>query len=46
MAWTAPADAVVGDVITASFWNTYSRDNLNALRAASIQWEAEFRAAR
>lgn len=28
MAWTAPATAVTGDIITAAFWNTNGRDNL------------------
>lgn len=32
MAWTAPATAVTGDIIPASFWNTYGRDNLAYLK--------------
>lgn len=28
MAWTSPATAVTGDVITAAFWNVNGRDNL------------------
>lgn len=31
MAWTTPATAVTGDVITASFWNSNGRDNLQYL---------------
>lgn len=29
MAWTTPGTATAGDVLTASFWNTQVRDNLN-----------------
>lgn len=29
MAWTTPGTAVAGDVLTAAFWNTNVRDNLN-----------------
>lgn len=29
MAWTTPGTAVAGDVLTASFWNSNVRDNLN-----------------
>ena len=32
MAWTAPATAVTGDIVPASFWNTYGRDNLSYLK--------------
>lgn len=32
MAWTAPFTAVTGNVILASDWNTYGRDNLNYLK--------------
>lgn len=31
MAWTTPATATVGQVLTAAWLNTYVRDNLNAL---------------
>jgi len=31
MAWSAPPTAVTGAIITASFWNTGGRDNLNDL---------------
>lgn len=30
MAWTTPGTAVAGDVLTAAFWNSNVRDNLNA----------------
>lgn len=33
MVWNAPATAVTGDLIPASFWNTNGRDNLSHLRA-------------
>ena len=33
MAWTTPATAVTGDIIPASFWNTYGRDNLAYLKS-------------
>jgi hypothetical protein len=29
MAWTTPGTAVAGDVLTAAFWNSNVRDNLN-----------------
>jgi hypothetical protein len=29
MAWTTPGTATAGEVLTASFWNTQVRDNLN-----------------
>jgi hypothetical protein len=31
MAWTTPGTAVAGDVLTAAFWNTQVRDNMNAV---------------
>ena len=31
MAWTTPGTATAGEVLTAAFWNTNVRDNLNAL---------------
>lgn len=31
MAWTAPATATVGQVLTASFWNQQVRDNMKEL---------------
>ncbi len=31
MAWTTPATAVAGTVLTAAWLNTYVRDNLNAV---------------
>lgn len=34
MAWTTPGTAIAGDVLTASFWNSNVRDNLNALYAS------------
>jgi hypothetical protein len=30
MAWTTPGTATAGEVLTAAFWNTNVRDNLNA----------------
>lgn len=33
MPWTTPGTAVAGDVLTAAFWNSNVRDNLNTLRA-------------
>ncbi len=35
MAWTAPATATVGQVLTAAFLNTNLRDNLNYLKGGS-----------
>jgi hypothetical protein len=32
MAFTTPGTAVAGDVLTAAFWNTNVRDNVNALK--------------
>lgn len=37
MAWSSPATAVAGTVATAAFWNTNSRDNLNALLTYSAE---------
>lgn len=34
MAWTTPGTAVAGDVLTAAFWNSNVRDNLNNLNTA------------
>jgi hypothetical protein len=31
MAWTTPGTAVAGDVLTAAFWNSNVRDNLNSV---------------
>lgn len=31
MAWTTPATAIAGQQLTAAFWNTYVRDDFNAL---------------
>jgi hypothetical protein len=31
MAWTTPGTAVAGDVLTAAFWNSNVRDNMNAI---------------
>lgn len=36
MTWTAPATAVTGDVIPASFWNTNGRDNLLETAVAKV----------
>ena len=39
MAFTTPGTAVAGDVLTASFWNSNVRDNINDLRTtdANVQ---------
>jgi hypothetical protein len=34
MPWTTPGTATAGEVLTASFWNTQVRDNMNTLVAA------------
>lgn len=34
MPWTTPGTATAGEVLTAAFWNTQVRDNLDALDAA------------
>ncbi len=36
MTWQAPATAVTGDIITAAFWNTNGRDNLNETAPAKV----------
>ena len=33
MAWTTPTTVVTNDLMTASYWNTYVRDNLLALKS-------------
>lgn len=40
MAWSAPPTAVTGAVITAAFWNTGGRDNLNDLDRRTSPTEA------
>lgn len=40
MAWTSPRTAAVGDVFTASWWNTDARDNLNAILPHGIAWQS------
>lgn len=42
MSWSSTATAVTGDVITASFWNTYGRDYLNKLAPAAITATLDF----
>jgi len=36
MAWTTPGTATAGEVLTAAFWNTQVRDNLNDIRMAQM----------
>jgi len=36
MAWTTPGTAVAGDVLTAAFWNSNVRDNLNSVGLVHI----------
>lgn len=36
MAWTAPATAVAGSVLTAAWLNTYLRDNMLAIQAGLV----------
>jgi hypothetical protein len=36
MAFTTPGTAVAGEVLTAAFWNTNVRDNVDAIRASQI----------
>jgi hypothetical protein len=40
MAWTTPGTATAGEVLTASFWNTNVRDNLNILAGVGAAWTA------
>lgn len=37
MAWTTPGTAVAGDVLTAAYWNTQVRDNLNSIFPTGAQ---------
>ena len=38
MAWTTPGTATAGEVLTAAFWNTNVRDNLNELAPLELAW--------
>jgi hypothetical protein len=38
MAWTTPGTATAGEVLTAAFWNTNVRDNLDVLAPLSAAW--------